>query len=411
MGSYISLFSGIGGLEDAQTPPVLACELDEAARELLGRRFPSTELHDDVTTLAPPSAEVVAGGWPCQDISVAGLRRGLAGERSGLFFQLLRVAAEAGARTIVAENVPNLLSLEGGAAFDLVLASLVDSGYEYVAWRTINAREFGLPHERRRVFIIASRDREIALALHRPLPSAVRETTQASPGAAGFYWTGGLQSICYSSGFVPTLKVGSALSIPSPPAVHFDNVVRKATAAEALRLQGFDAAEFTGIDDKHLYRMAGNAVAAPVGHWVFESLGGANPGPVAMTGFGYTAEHGFYEGDTKRVVSHEEAPLASNLRDVLDLEDREPLSERAAAGLLRRLVRSGKPCPSDLLRLLSEIARDSLEPDYRSAITTRLERREDSEGPLAADGVSECGWGAASESAYHEEVVELNLFG
>jgi DNA (cytosine-5)-methyltransferase 1 len=408
--SYVSLFSGIGGLEAPQSSPLLACELDGPARKVLQRRFPKTELHDDVTTLHPPSADVVAGGWPCQDISIAGLRRGLAGERSGLFFELLRVAGDAAAHTVVAENVPHLLALENGGAFDFVLASLADAGYDYIAWRTLNARQFGLPHERRRVFLVASRHREIALSLHRPLPEVVHEVERREAHAAGFYWTAGLQSICHSPGFVPTLKVGSGLSIPSPPAIHFDDVVRKATAAEALRLQGFDPAEFEGIHDKHLYRMAGNAVAAPVGHWVFNSLDAPDPGPVSMTGFGYTAAHGFYERETKRVVSHPEVPLASNLRDVLDLENRDPLSDRAAAGLIRRLMRSGKPCPSDLLGLLYAIAEASLEPEYRSAVISRLSQVDDRD-VISTDEVSDRPCGKPTGQDHKSESrPDLSLF-
>ena len=76
MMKYISLFSGIGGLESSQKPPVLCCESDGDARWVLGRKFPNSELHDDVVSLVPPPADVVAGGWPCQDLSIAGQQRG-----------------------------------------------------------------------------------------------------------------------------------------------------------------------------------------------------------------------------------------------------------------------------------------------------------------------------------------------
>lgn len=91
-------------------------------------------------------ADVVAGGWPCQDISVAGLQEGLRGERSGLFFEMLRIAEEAAAHTLIAENVPHLLRMDNGKAFELAIRSLEDADYPFVSWRTLNAREFGLPH-------------------------------------------------------------------------------------------------------------------------------------------------------------------------------------------------------------------------------------------------------------------------
>lgn len=357
---YISLFSGIGGLEAADQEPLLFCEVDEHCRQVLHHRFEDAELHDDVATLSPPSVEVVAGGWPCQDISVAGLQEGLSGDRSGLFFEMLRIAKEAKAHTLIGENVPNLLRMDNGKAFELVVRSLEDAGYPFVSWRTINAREFGLPHERRRVFIVASRNREIALALHRPIETPDHSSVTTKPVGA-YYWTAGTHSICYNEGYVPTLKVGSSLSIPSPPAIHFRHVTRKVSPDEALRLQGFDPGQFPDLKKTHAYSMAGNAVARPVGQWVFDSVGSASSPPLTIEGFGFTGDHGFVEGGVRKVVAHPPTPLASNLQDFVDLEDTEPMSERAAAGLLRRLHRSGKPCPVDLLGCLIETAGDSLE--------------------------------------------------
>ncbi len=122
-----------------------------------------------------------------------------------------------------------------------------------------------------RVFIIASKYKEIALSLHRPVlkfRTLPRNKTQCS----AFYWTAGLQSICYSVGFVPTLKVGSALSIPSQPALQFGKCVRKATPEECLRFQGFDAHDFSDLRAKDVFRMTGNAVAQPVGQFVMDSI-------------------------------------------------------------------------------------------------------------------------------------------
>ena len=389
---YISLFSGAGGLEGPSSPLVV-CEIDRPAQDVLRRRFPDSSIHDDVTTMEPPEAEVVAGGWPCQDISVAGLRRGLSGDRSGLFFELLRIAEQAQAHTIIAENVPHLLRLEGGGAFDLVLESLAASGYGHVAWRTINARQFGLPHERRRVFLVASKHRDIAMALHRPIESAV-ENQSGDGGVAGFYWTAGLHSICYTKGFVPTLKVGSSLSIPSPPAIHFDGTVRKLTADEAVRLQGFAVGDFQDVRPKDMHRMAGNAVAVPVGGWVFDSLMARSFPDVHYAGFGFTAQHGIFEGGQKRAVEHEPGDLATNLGDFVDRTNTEPISPRAAAGLVRRLVRSGKPCPDDLLRLLLEAAEPLLEAEIALVAEGSVESRPDPgqldelEQPRADDGTA-----------------------
>ena len=379
---YISLFSGIGGLEHSSIEPLLHCEIDPACASVLRKRFPGADFHADVTSLDPPKVDVVAGGWPCQDISVAGLRKGLAGDRSGLFFEMLRVAKQSGAHSVVAENVPNLLTLESGNAFTSVLEAFALEGFPFVAWRTFNAREFGLPQQRRRVFIIASKERNLALNLHRE-HQYIDRGPRKKKVSAGFYWTAGLQSICYSVGFVPTLKVGSTLSIPSPPAVEFGDCVRKISPREALAFQGFDPAEFADVSSADVYRMTGNAVPAPIGRWVFDSFEADGTVDIQVSRMFTVGPNGFSEDGSITEVSHPTGPLAANLSDFLDWKDDDNFSERAAAGLLSRLRRSGKPCPESLLRRLVEIAGD----------------------PLAGDGIST--GSEPATSADEDEVLEL----
>jgi site-specific DNA-cytosine methylase len=105
--------------------------------------------------------DLVCGGFPCQDLSVAGRRAGLAGERSGLFFEFARVAdavlSDGG--WVLIENVPGLLSSHGGRDFAVLLATLGDLGFHDLAWRVLDSRYFGVPQRRRRVFILARRSR------------------------------------------------------------------------------------------------------------------------------------------------------------------------------------------------------------------------------------------------------------
>lgn len=366
---YISCFSGVGGLEGA-APPMAYCEIDEECRSVLSSRFPEALGHDDVSTFTPPKADVVTGGWPCQDISVAGNQVGLAGGRSKLFYELVRVAVSAQAETLVAENVPNLLTLNRGREFSSVLNELQEVGYKNIAWRLLNARDFGLPHERRRVLIVASKNEETALSIHREIPE-YKVKKKAKTISAGFYWTAGLQSICYSVGFCPTLKVGSSLGIASPPAVHYNGVVRKLTSDEALKLQGFDPADFDGVKLSSIYRMAGNAVAVPVGRFVLDGV--SNPkqlGDLETIGqrdlFGFSSsdeisypKSGIWkDGQVLEVISTE-PNKSSNLSDFIDLKSNERLSTRAAKGFLSRLDRSGKECPESLLADLEAIIQET----------------------------------------------------
>lgn len=369
----ISLFSGVGGLELEQ-PADTFCEIDPECRVVLADRFPDSRLHDDVMTLKPHRADVVFGGWPCQDLSVAGLRRGLAGEKSGLFFRMVDIAVEARAHTIVAENVPNLLRLEDGENFRLVVQALQAAGFDYVAWRTLNARQFSLPHQRRRVFIVASQKKVTASRLFRDLPITAGVDIE-QPEAAAFYWTAGLQGLNYSLGFSPTLKVGSSLSIPSPPAVFFDGCVRTVTAEEAIHLQGFSHQDFVNATNKAIHRMMGNAVARPVGRFAAESVlkppaGSSEPRLHAQPRqFELFSDQdrdffrvtrwptaGMVVGDEVLTFTEPEGTtLDVSLERVIDRSNRQSLSVRAATGLLTRLHRSGKSCPPELFDALQSI--------------------------------------------------------
>lgn len=352
---YLSLFSGIGGLELGSVEPLLFCERDADCRAILKQRHPEVPAHDDVFTLyAPPAAEIVAGGWPCQDLSIAGRQSGIGGSRSGLFFEMLRVATESGAHTLVGENVPNLIGINAGADFDRVIAALAEAGYKYVAWRVLNARAFGLPQERRRLFIVASRHRERAWALHAKLPQKVAEG--ACSDTYGFYWTGGKRSICFSHGYVPTLKVGAADEKGrAPVAVFTRDYVRKLSTAEFLRLQGFDTLVGTELPASALLRMAGNAVALPVGRFVMNAVAECLPSVGLRTGFGRVDDAGFYDDGIVWMVQHETSTLASNLDSFLD-QGGVPLSSQACAGLIVRSVRSGQRIPLELFDRLLESA-------------------------------------------------------
>ena len=164
---YVSVFSGIGGLEHPTIAPLLFCEQDSACNTVLRRRYEGIEVFGNIRDMNdPPAADIVAGGWPCQDLSSAGTLGGINARRSGLFFEMLRVAKASGASTLIGENVPNLLTINQGLDFQIVLDTLASEGFPFVAWRVLNARTFGLPQARRRLFIVASTERDRAASLH-----------------------------------------------------------------------------------------------------------------------------------------------------------------------------------------------------------------------------------------------------
>jgi DNA (cytosine-5)-methyltransferase 1 len=157
--TYASLFSGIGGFDlgfdRAGMECVLQVEQDKNCLNILERHWPKVKRVNDVRKVKRVSADLVCGGFPCQDVSVAGKRAGLAGERSGLWFEFHRIVERSLPRWVVVENVPGLLSSNGGRDFAAILRGLVECGYG-VAWRVLDAQYFGLAQRRRRVFVVAS---------------------------------------------------------------------------------------------------------------------------------------------------------------------------------------------------------------------------------------------------------------
>lgn len=164
--TVLDLFSGIGGfslgLERAGFQTVAFCEIDPAARLILQRHWPGIPIYGDVreltaTRLAADGIgrpDVVCGGFPCQDISVAGAGAGLAGERSGLWVEFARIIGELRPQYAIVENVSALL----GRGHGEVLGDLAEIGYD-AEWHCIPAAAVGAPHRRDRVWIVAYPDR------------------------------------------------------------------------------------------------------------------------------------------------------------------------------------------------------------------------------------------------------------
>ena len=159
--NVLDLFSGIGGfslgLERAGFRTVAFCEIDPYCRRVLAKHWPEVPIYDDVRTVSADrlradgiAVDVICGGFPCQDISVAGNGAGLAGERSGLWREYARIIGELRPRFVIVENVAALLSRGLGD----VLGDLAALGYD-TEWHCIPASAVGAPHRRDRVWIVA----------------------------------------------------------------------------------------------------------------------------------------------------------------------------------------------------------------------------------------------------------------
>jgi DNA (cytosine-5)-methyltransferase 1 len=160
----LDLFSGIGGfsiaMHRAGLETVAFSEVEPFTSRVLAERFPGVPNLGDVTKVDEGEVherfgriDVVCGGFPCQDLSVAGRRAGLAGDRSGLFWEIVRLAGGLRPAWLVLENVPGLLSSNNGRDIRTVVSALDELGYG-VAWRCLDAQHFGVPQRRNRLFLV-----------------------------------------------------------------------------------------------------------------------------------------------------------------------------------------------------------------------------------------------------------------
>jgi len=162
MMNVLDLFSGIGGFSlglerTSNFQTVAFCEIEPFPRSVLKKHWPNVPVYEDVKTLSAErlkadgiTVDVICGGFPCQDISLAGKGAGLEGERSGLWFEFHRLIKEIRPQYVIAENVSALRS----RGLDAVLRSLAEIGYD-AEWHCIPASAVGAPHQRDRIWIVA----------------------------------------------------------------------------------------------------------------------------------------------------------------------------------------------------------------------------------------------------------------
>ncbi len=157
---YGSVCSGIEAASVAWHPlgwrAAFLSEIEAFPRAVLSHHYPTVPLHGDFTTIEAGSYEpidLLVGGTPCQDFSIAGLRAGLAGDRGNLTLEFVRLIDRLRPRWVVWDNVPGILSIDGGRAFGSFLGGLAECRYGF-AYRVLDAQYFGVPQRRRRVFVV-----------------------------------------------------------------------------------------------------------------------------------------------------------------------------------------------------------------------------------------------------------------
>lgn len=349
------LFAGIGGLEiglgRAGHCTHFLCEIDPGAREILQEKFPDVDLVDDIRELRglPKETELLAAGFPCQDLSQAGGTRGIKGEQSGLIEHVFRLLKAQHVPWVLLENVPFMLQLKRGSAMRFIVSGLEDLGYRW-AYRVVDTRAFGLPQRRERVFLLASSEVDPSRLLFQQ-DAGVRYPASHKGYACGFYWTEGNRGLGWAVNSVPTLKGGSSVGIPSPPAIWMpDGRIATPEIRDAERLQGFEP-DWTlqagrAVRSSYRWKLVGNAVTVDVAHWLGRLILGPEGGrPEKVTPLGaksrwpkaaFGARGERYAVEVSSWPVHiQGVPLPQFLKYPVKL-----LSEKATAGFMGRLQAS-----------------------------------------------------------------------
>jgi DNA (cytosine-5)-methyltransferase 1 len=330
---YFSMFSGIGGFEygirqseiksensansqsgTSQLPRRSLCvgfsEIDTYAIQIYKNHFKGHKNYGDATkinTRELSDFDCLVGGFPCQAFSIAGKRRGFDEARGTLFFEIARILADKRPRCVVLENVKGLLSHDGGKTFQTILKVLSDIGYR-IQWQVLNSKNFGVPQNRERVFIIGylrgpgAGGRKIF-----PITGASTKTIRKTMNEGGNHSGGGVFD---ENGICPSITAGGTggatnncpkITVPvlTPDRVNksqngrrfkengepsftltaqdrhgiFDGCrIRRLTPTECERLQGFPDGWTEGISDTQRYKCLGNAVTTNVITAIFERL-------------------------------------------------------------------------------------------------------------------------------------------
>jgi len=344
-----ALFAGIGGMElglhEAGHQTMTTCEIWEPAVEVLAHRFPLVTNHPDVSALRslPAKTDLLTAGFPCQDLSQAGMTAGIDGRRSGLVGHVFRLLDQKRVPVVVLEIVSFMLQLDNGAAMDRLTKAFEQRGYRW-AYRTMNSQGF-LPQRRERVFFVASfANLDPSTVLFADDVKPKYPETALGTHAHGFYWTEGTRGLGWAPDAVPTLKNGSTVGIPSPPAILMpDGRIIKPDIRDAERLQGFPSNWTCAAPERLRWSLVGNAVSVPVAVWLGKRL--KKPGkydtkrdrtwPAKPGSFPKSAR---YDGKTRYAVEigqfpvwKKRAPLHEFLR-----HEGTMLSVRATAGFLSR---------------------------------------------------------------------------
>lgn len=267
-----SLFAGIGGFdlgfENAGFTTSWQVEIDPICRAVLSDRFAHAVQFDDVRTCLPQikslpnggAVDVIIGGFPCQDVSAAGKRAGLAGKRTGLFFDAIEIVKNIKPRFVVLENVTGLISSNDGKDLQTVIETLAQCGYVGF-WRVLDSRYFGVPQKRRRVFLVSGLREYPPFSLMADLGSVERICGKVESQSL---WADAHHTLLAGIG-TSAINLNCADIIAVPNGRH-QMAVRERTTVDDGLCKGLDETNACEA------RAAGNAVCPQVAQWIASHL-------------------------------------------------------------------------------------------------------------------------------------------
>ena len=322
---YLSLFSGVGGFElgiGNKAECIGYSEIDKYAISIYEKHFPEHKNYGDITKINSkelPDFDILVGGFPCQSFSIAGKRGGFNDTRGTLFFEICRLLKEKKPRLVLLENVKGLLSHDEGRTFRTIISTLDELGYD-LQWQVLNSKNFGVPQNRERVFIIGHSRRTTRPQVF-PFTENGRANFEGNFGIIDGYnrsytkeigtvrqnmGNGGSliqlnnpkhsnDRVYEAKGISPTLntmqggmrqpKIANTIDAnyykgmnrnkghaSSNRGYEINGMIRRLTPIECERLQGFPDNWTQGISDTQRYKCLGNAVTVNVIQAIVDKL-------------------------------------------------------------------------------------------------------------------------------------------
>lgn len=295
------MFSGIGGFElgikkvlsQDHNTCVGYSEINKYAIQVYQQHFPNHKNYGDCTSINTdtlPEFDLLVGGFPCQAFSVAGKRKGFDDTRGTLFFEIARILRDKRPRNFILENVKGLLSHDGGKTFQTIIGVLSDIGY-FVEWQVLNSKDFGVPQNRERVFIVGHLGGYGGRKIFPLGQNSEKNNRQITSTTIDSNYFKGIDNhgqrtmiaqrcpLKFLDRNQRNIEGDYSYTVDSmnTGGVRTGERIRRLTPKECERLQGFPDDWTAALSDTQRYKCAGNAVTVNVVEAIVKELFNHNP--------------------------------------------------------------------------------------------------------------------------------------